>query len=318
MNTPNSLSSLVDALLRVSEQTAAAATKAVGYGDETLADKIAVDAMRSALNKIDMKGRIVIGEGERDEAPMLHVGEEVGTGKGVEVDIAVDPLEGTSVTSRGMANALVVLAVSPKGGLLHAPDTYMNKIAIGPGYPVGTINLDETPANNVQSLARAKGVSPTEICVSVLDRPRHKDIIKSLREAGARVILIPDGDVATVIAVALDDAVVDMYIGIGGAPEGVLGAAALKCLGGEMYARLVIRNSEEEQRARRLGIRNLARCYSLDDLVTDEVSFIATGVTDGTLVDGVKTDDHSISTHSLVMSSASKLVRTVHSQWQIA
>lgn len=318
MNTPISLSPLVDALLRVSEHTAAAANKAVGYGDETLADKVAVDAMRSALNKIDMKGRIVIGEGERDEAPMLHVGEEVGTGNGVEVDIAVDPLEGTSVTAKGMANALVVLAVSPRGGLLHAPDTYMNKIAIGPGYPTGTINLDETPANNVRSLAEAKGVSPTEICVSVLDRPRHQEIINSLREVGARVMLIPDGDVATVIAVALEDAAVDMYMGIGGAPEGVLGAAALKCLGGEMYTRLVIRNSEEEQRALRLGIQELNRCYSLDDLVTDEVSFIATGVTDGMLVEGVSGDDHFVSTHSLVMSSANKLVRTVHSQWQLS
>lgn len=318
MSTTDNLSSLVDSLLRVSEQTAAAANKVVGYGDETLADQVAVDAMRSALNQVPMIGRIVIGEGERDEAPMLHVGEEVGTGSGVEVDIAVDPLEGTSVTARGMANALVVLAVSPRGGLLHAPDTYMSKIAIGSGYPSGTIDLDETPANNVRSLASAKGVSPSEICVSVLDRPRHQEVIESLRKIGARVMLVPDGDVATVIATALEDSLVDMYIGIGGAPEGVLGAAALKCLGGEMYTRLVIRNSDEEKRAKRLGIEDLNRCYSLGDLVTDEVSFIATGVTDGILVDGVSGDDNSVSTHSLVMSSANKLVRTVRSQWQIS
>ena len=316
MNETNNTSSLVDSLLRVSELTAAAATKAVGYGDETLADRVAVDAMRSELNKVEMNGRIVIGEGERDEAPMLHVGEEIGTGKGLAVDIAVDPLEGTSVTARGMANALVVLAVSPKGGLLHAPDTYMSKIAIGPGYPRNTVSLDESPANNVRSLAEAKGVNASEICVSVLDRPRHNDIVKSLREVGARVMLIPDGDVATVIATAQENSLVDMYVGIGGAPEGVLGAAALKCLGGEMYTRLVIRNEQEEQRARRLGIKDLDRCYSLDDLVTDEASFIATGVTNGILVDGVSRDDDFISTHSIVMSSRNKMVRTVHSQWQ--
>ena len=316
MNETNNTSLLVDSLLRVSELTAAVATKAVGYGDETLADRIAVDAMRSELNKVEMNGRIVIGEGERDEAPMLHVGEEIGTGKGLEVDIAVDPLEGTSVTARGMANALVVLAVSPRGGLLHAPDTYMSKIAIGPGFPRNTVSLDESPANNVRSLAEAKGVDASEICVSVLDRPRHNEVVKSLREVGARVMLIPDGDVATVIATAQEDTLVDMYVGIGGAPEGVLGAAALKCLGGEMYTRLVIRNEQEEQRAKRLGIKDLDRCYSLDDLVTDEASFIATGVTNGILVDGVSRDDDFISTHSIVMSSRNKMVRTVHSQWQ--
>lgn len=316
MNETNNTSLLVDSLLRVSELTAAVATKAVGYGDETLADRIAVDAMRSELNKVEMNGRIVIGEGERDEAPMLHVGEEIGTGKGLEVDIAVDPLEGTSVTARGMANALVVLAVSPRGGLLHAPDTYMSKIAIGPGFPRNTVSLDESPANNVRSLAEAKGVDASEICVSVLDRPRHNEVVKSLREVGARVMLIPDGDVATVIATAQVDTLVDMYVGIGGAPEGVLGAAALKCLGGEMYTRLVIRNEQEEQRAKRLGIKDLDRCYSLDDLVTDEASFIATGVTNGILVDGVSRDDDFISTHSIVMSSRNKMVRTVHSQWQ--
>lgn len=317
MSEPTNMSSLVDSLLRVSELTAAATKKTVGYGDETLADRIAVDAMRLALNKVEMNGRIVIGEGERDEAPMLHVGEKVGTGEGLKVDIAVDPLEGTSVTARGMANALVVLAVSSRGGLLHAPDTYMNKIAIGPGYPANTIDLDRTPAENVRSLAKAKGVQPDEICVSVLDRPRHNDIICSLREVGARVMLIPDGDVATVIATAQKNNLVDMYIGVGGAPEGVLGAAALKCLGGEFYARLVIRNSDEEQRASRLGIKDLERCYSLDDLVKDEASFIATGVTNGILVDGVTRDKHLVSTHSLVMSSANEMVRTVRSKWKI-
>lgn len=317
MSEATNMSSLVDSLLRVSELTAAAAKETVGYGDETLADRIAVDAMRLALNKVKMNGRIVIGEGERDEAPMLHVGEKVGTGEGLEVDIAVDPLEGTSVTARGMANALVVLAVSPQGQMLHAPDTYMNKIAIGPGYPANTINLDRTPAENVRSLAKAKGVQPNEICVSVLDRPRHKDIMNSLREVGARVMLIPDGDVATVIATAQKNNLVDMYIGVGGAPEGVLGAAALKCLGGEFYARLVIRNSDEEQRASRLGITDLKRCYSLDDLVKDEASFIATGVTNGILVDGVTRDNNFVSTHSLVMSSVNKMVRTVRSKWKI-
>ena len=243
--------SLADSMVRVTECAAIAAAKLVGRGDEKKADAAAVDAMRTAFNEVDFQGRVVIGEGERDEAPMLYIGEEVGTGKGAEIDIALDPLEGTTLTAKAMSNALAVLAIAPRGGLLYAPDTYMDKIAVGPGYPEGIISLDATPAENIQALAKHKGVDVTEMTACVLDRPRHEGIIESLRSVGARVALITDGDVAGVIATTNSHTGIDLYVGQGGAPEGVLAAAALKCVGGQMYGRLVFRNDDERKRAER-------------------------------------------------------------------
>ena len=241
--------------------------------------------MRQALNQLDMEGRIVIGEGERDEAPMLYIGEKVGTGRGLRVDIALDPLEGTTLTAKGMANALAVLALAPGGGMLHAPDTYMDKIAVGPGFPEGVVDLDASAADNVRALARAKGCTPAEITACVLDRPRHAEIIASLRSVGARVSLITDGDVAGVIHTADPKTGIDLYLGQGGAPEGVLACAALKCVGGQFQGRLVFRNDDERARARRLGLedRQFDRKYTLHELVTGDAVFAATGVTGGRL-----------------------------------
>ena len=287
---------------RVTEKAAIAAERLAGCGDEKAADQVAVDAMRTALNELDMDGVIVIGEGERDEAPMLYIGEKVGTGKGPRVDIALDPLEGTTLTAKAMANALAVVAFAPGGGMLHAPDTYMDKIAIGPGYAKGVIDLDASPADNVRALAKAKGVATDQITACVLDRPRHKDIITSLRSVGARVKLISDGDVAGVIHTADPATGVDIYIGQGGAPEGVLACAALKCVGGQFQGRLVFRNEDEKTRARRLGLKDadFDRKYDLDELVRGDAVFSATGVTDGALLDGVKFEDGYVHTHTLV------------------
>jgi fructose-1,6-bisphosphatase II / sedoheptulose-1,7-bisphosphatase len=252
---------------RVTEIAAIAAWKLAGRGDEKAADQAAVDAMRTALNDLDIEGEIVIGEGERDEAPMLYIGEKVGKGKGPKVDIALDPLEGTTLTAKAMANALAVMAWAPKGTLLNAPDTYMDKIACGPGYPAGVIDLDRSPADNVKALAEAKGVDPTEITVCVLDRPRHAEIMSSLRSVGARVHLITDGDVAGVMNTADPDTGVDLYLGQGGAPEGVLACAALKCVGGQFQGRLVFRNADEKARAARVGIKDLDKKYDLHEMV---------------------------------------------------
>ncbi len=296
------------ALARAPIAAAIAAARLAGCGDERAADQAAVDAMRAALNALPIKGRVVIGEGERDEAPMLFVGEEVGAGKGPALDIAVDPLEGTTLTAKAKANALAVIAVAPKGGLLHAPDTYMDKIAIGAGYPAGIVDLDAGAAENVKALAKAKGVGTEEIGVCVLDRPRHGSIIEALRGAGARVHLISDGDIAGVINCTKPETGIDMYLGSGGAPEGVLAAAALKCVGGQFQGRLIIRNEEERARAAQAGIEDLKRRYDLDDLVTGEAAFIATGVTNGSLLDGVRYANGAVHTHSLILNAATGTV----------
>jgi fructose-1,6-bisphosphatase II / sedoheptulose-1,7-bisphosphatase len=303
--------SLVLDAVRVTEAAAIAAWKLVGRGDEKEADQAAVDAMRTALNTLEIDGEIVIGEGERDEAPMLYIGEKVGTGKGSKIDIALDPLEGTTLTAKAMANALAVMAWAPKGTLLNAPDTYMDKIACGPGYAEGVIDLDASPADNVRALAKAKGVEPSEITVCVLDRPRHAEIIAGLRRVGARIHLITDGDVAGVMNTAEAETGIDLYIGQGGAPEGVLACAALKCVGGQFQGRLVFRNADERARAARLGVTDFNRKYSLHEIVRADAIFAATGVTKGALLDGVRQEGGFIWTHSLVMNSSSRTVREV-------
>ncbi|MEO0606688.1 MAG: class II fructose-bisphosphatase [Pseudomonadota bacterium] len=304
---------LADAMVRVTEKAAIAAEKLAGRGDEKAADAAAVDAMRTAFNAVDFQGRVVIGEGERDEAPMLYIGEEVGTGTGPEIDIALDPLEGTTLTAKAMSNALAVLAIAPRGGLLFAPDTYMDKIAIGPGYEEGIIDLDATPAENIAAMAKAKGVDVSAMTACVLDRPRHAEIIASLRGVGARVHLISDGDVAGVINTTNPRTGIDLYVGSGGAPEGVLAAAALKCVGGQMQGRLVFRNDDERRRADRTGIKDYDKKYLLDELASGETVFCATGVTHGGLVDGVTRRGGQIETDTLVMSSADGMVRKIKS-----
>jgi fructose-1,6-bisphosphatase II / sedoheptulose-1,7-bisphosphatase len=303
--------SLVLEAVRVTEAAAVAAFELVGRGDERAADQVAVDAMRTALNSLDIQGVVVIGEGERDEAPMLYIGEKVGRGKGPRIDVAVDPLEGTTLTAKAMPNALTVMAWAPAGSLLHAPDSYMDKIGCGPGYPQGVIDLTATPADNVRSLASAKGCAPSEITVCVLDRPRHAEIIASLREVGARIHLIPDGDIAGVIHTADPATGIDLYMGQGGAPEGVLACAALKCFGGQFQGRLTFRSAEERSRAARLGVKDPDKVYSLDEIVQAEAIFAATGVTKGALLDGVRRQGGFLTTHSLVMNSTSRTVREV-------
>jgi len=297
----------------VTEQAAIAASEMVGLGREKAADQKAVDAMRTGLNSLDIRGRIVIGEGERDEAPMLYIGEEVGTGQGPEIDIALDPLEGTTLTAKAMANALAVMAFAPRGGLLFAPDVYMDKIAIGPGYEDGIIDLNDSAADNVKRLAKAKGVKPSDITVCVLDRSRHADIITSLRDIDARVRLITDGDVQGVIATTDPETQTDMYIGQGGAPEGVLAAAALRCIGGQMQGRLHFRNDDEVGRARRVGVDDLDKTYNLEGLASGPTIFSATGVTQGSLLDGVKVQGGRVHTHTLVMNSVDNAVQKLRS-----
>ena len=296
--------------VRVTEIAAIAAWSLVGRGDEKAADQAAVDAMRTALNDLAIDGEIVIGEGERDEAPMLYIGEKVGRG-GPAVDIALDPLEDTTLTAKAMSNALTVMAWAPKGTLLNAPDTYMDKIACGPGYPAGLIDLDASPAENVQALAKVRGVDASQITVCVLDRPRHGEIIARLREVGARVHLITDGDVAGVINTADPDTGIDLYLGQGGAPEGVLACAALKCVGGQFQGRLVFRNADERMRAERCGITELDKKYDLHEMVRADAIFAATGVTKGVLLDGVRLKDGFVHTHSMVMNSFTRTVREV-------
>ena len=295
----------------VTEMAAIAAHTLIGRGNEKAADQVAVDAMRTALNALDIDGKIVIGEGERDEAPMLYIGEKVGTGKGPAIDIALDPLEGTTLTAKAMANALCVLSMSPGGGMLHAPDTYMDKIAIGPGYAPGTVDLDMKPQDNVRSLASAKGVKPQDITVCVMDRPRHAELIAALREVGAKVMMITDGDVAGVIHTAEPETGIDLYLGSGGAPEGVLAAAALKCAGGHFQGRLLFRNDEERARANRTGVTDFDRKYDLHELVSKDAVFAATGVTKGAMLDGVKMGQGFVTTHTLVMDSSTRTVRRI-------
>jgi fructose-1,6-bisphosphatase II / sedoheptulose-1,7-bisphosphatase len=311
----SALRAIANEAVRVTEVAAVAAAKLAGRGDEKAADQAAVDAMRTAFNTLAMKGRIVIGEGERDEAPMLYIGEEVGTGEGPEIDIALDPLEGTTLTAKAMPNALAVLALAPRGGLLHAPDTYMDKIAVGPGLPDGVVDLDASPADNVKALAKAKGGKTEDVCVCVLDRPRHAEIIASLRSVGARINLISDGDVAGVINTTDPATGIDMYVGQGGAPEGVLAAAALRCVGGQMQARLVFRNDDERGRAERIGVTDFDRKYALGELASgDWVVFAATGVTRGFLVDGVSAHDGRRRTDTLLLTSHDRGVRRVRSE----
>ena len=301
-------------LIRVTEEAAIAAFGLAGRGNERMADQAAVDAMRKALNAVGMKGRIVIGEGERDEAPMLYIGEEVGTGKGPEIDIALDPLEGTTLTAKGLGNALAVLAIAPRGTMLHSPDVYMEKLAIGPGYPEGVVSLENTAAENIEALAKAKGSAVKDITVCVLDRPRHHAMIDALRDVGVRIVLIPDGDIAGVINTTDKATGIDMYMGQGGAPEGVLAAAALKCIGGQMQARLIFRNEEEKGRARKIGITNLNRIYNLEDLVSADTVFCATGVTRGGLLDGVSISGGYVETETVILTSFDKGTRRVRTR----
>ncbi|QHQ35632.1 class II fructose-bisphosphatase [Algicella marina] len=297
-------------LARVSEAAAIASAKLIGSGDEKAADQAAVDAMRTQLNRLDIKGVVVIGEGERDEAPMLFIGEEVGTGNGPGVDIALDPLEGTTLTAKDMPNALAVIAMGPRGSMLHAPDVYMDKLAIGPGYPEDVVTLDMSPTDRIERLALAKKCKPSDIMCCVLERPRHQDLIAEVRATGARIRLITDGDVAGVIHCAEPDKTgIDIYMGSGGAPEGVLAAAALKCMGGQIQGRLLFRNDDEKGRAKKAGIKDLDRIYKRDDMVTQDVIFAATGVTDGSLLRGARRDGDYLETETILMRSKTGSVR---------
>ena len=304
--------------VRVTEAAAIASSKLMGRGDEKAADQAAVNAMRAALNVLDINATVVIGEGERDEAPMLFIGERVGNGRGPELDIALDPLEGTTITATGGPNAIACLAMAPKGCFLNAPDVYMDKIAVGGGLPDGVIDLDAPPRENLGNLAKAKGVEVEDLVVLILDRPRHQELIAKVREAGARIRLIRDGDVAGVIATARGETGIDIYMGSGGAPEGVLAAAALRSIGGQMQGRLLFRNDDERARARRMGVTDLDRVYHLHDLASGDVMFAATGVTDGTMLQGVRRIPGGLLTHSIVMRSKTGTVRMIECEHYIA
>ncbi len=310
------LSSVMDRNLaleavRVTEAAALAASRLMGRGDEREADQVAVDAMRRALNGLSIDGTVVIGEGERDEAPMLYIGEKVGTGDGPKIDIALDPLEGTTITAKGLTNALAVVAMAQEGGFLNAPDVYMDKIAVGGGLPDGLVDIDATPAQNLAALAKARKCDVSDLVACILDRPRHEELIRKVREAGARIMLISDGDISGVIATSQPESGVDIYLGQGGAPEGVLAAAALRCIGGQMQGRLVFRNDDERGRAAKWGVTDLNRKYSMVELAHGEVMFAATGVTNGSLLRGVRRFAGGAETHSLVMRSKSGTVRYV-------
>ncbi|UHD44739.1 class II fructose-bisphosphatase [Aureimonas altamirensis] len=302
-------------IARVTERAAVAAALWRGRGDEKAADQAAVDAMRRELNKMHIAGRIVIGEGERDMAPMLFIGEEVGTGEGPDVDIALDPLEGTTICAKNLPNALTVIAVAAKGSLLNAPDVYMEKIAIGPGYPPGVVSLRRSASENLTALAEAKGVPVSQVTACILDRPRHAPLIEEIRALGAAIRLIGDGDVAGVIHTTdPEETGIDVYMGIGGAPEGVLAAAALRCMGGQMEGRLQLNTNEKRARAEEMGVRDPYRIYTLDDLASGDVIFAATGVTDGNLLNGVRMYSNRIETHTLVMRSYSRTVRHIRAR----
>jgi fructose-1,6-bisphosphatase II / sedoheptulose-1,7-bisphosphatase len=298
-------------VVRVTEAAALAASRLMGRGDEKAADQAAVDAMRSALNGLNIQGVVVIGEGERDEAPMLFIGEKVGKGTGPRVDIALDPLEGTTITAKGGPNALAVIAMAEEGNFLNAPDVYMDKIAVGGGLPDNLIDIDASPKENLKNLAKAKKADVSDLVVCILDRPRHAELITKVREAGARIMLIGDGDVSGVIATSRAGTGVDIYIGSGGAPEGVLAAAALRCIGGQMQGRLLFRNDDEKQRAAKWGIKDLNRVYSMMDMAKGDVMFAATGVTDGSMLRGVRRYGDTGSTHSIVMRSKTGTVRMI-------
>ena len=297
--------------VRVTEAAALSASQLMGRGDEKAADQAAVDAMRRALNSLSIQGTVVIGEGERDEAPMLYIGEKVGAGQGPKLDIALDPLEGTTITAKGGNNALAVIAMADEGNFLNAPDVYMDKIAVGAGIPEGVIDLDETPESNLRNLAKAKNAEVSDLVVCILDRPRHAELIAKVREAGARIMLISDGDVSGVIATSQPESGVDIYMGSGGAPEGVLAAAALRCIGGQIQGRLLFRNDDERGRARRIGITDLNRKYTIEELAKGNVMFAATGVTSGAMLRGVRRFAGGAVTHSVIMRSKSGTVRFV-------
>ena len=301
-------------LIRVSEAAALSCVPMVGRGDEKMADQLAVDGMRRALNALDIDGTVVIGEGERDEAPMLFIGEKVGTGYGCKVDIALDPLEGTSICARGGTNALAVVAMAEAGGFLYAPDVYMDKIAVGAGLPPGVVDLDSPIEDNLAALAKAKGATLSELQVCILDRPRHEILIARVRKTGARIMLIGDGDVAAVMATSDPESGVDLYIGSGGAPEGVLGAAALQCIGGQMQGRLLFRNDDERARAQKAGITDFDKKYSMDELAHGDIMFAATGVTNGTILRGVRLVPGGAITHSIVMRSRTGTVRFIEAR----
>ena len=304
-------------LVRVTEAAAVAAARLRGRGDEKAADQVAVDAMRNELNRLPIQGTVVIGEGERDEAPMLYIGEEVGTKDGPAVDIALDPLEGTTICAKNLPNSLAVIAIAEKGSLLYAPDVYMDKIAVGPGYPKGVVSLKKSPRENIESLAKAKGVQVNEITACILDRPRHARLIEEVRETGASIRLIGDGDVAGVIHVTDPiETGIDIYLGIGGAPEGVLAAAALRCIGGQMEGRLQLNSEEKIARAKTMGIDDPEKIYTMEEMARGDVLFAATGVTDGNMLSGVKFYPDSIQTHTIVMRSSSKTVREIKARHQ--
>jgi fructose-1,6-bisphosphatase II / sedoheptulose-1,7-bisphosphatase len=305
-------------VVRVTEAAALSASRLMGRGDEKAADQAAVDAMRRALNSLAIEGVVVIGEGERDEAPMLYIGEKVGLGGGPRVDIALDPLEGTTLTAKGGPNALAVIAMAEAGGFLNAPDVYMDKLAVGGGLPEHLVDIDASPAENLKALAKATRREVSDLVVCILDRPRHVEQVRKVREAGARIMLISDGDVSGVIATALPESGVDMYMGSGGAPEGVLAAAALRCIGGQFQGRLLFRNDDERGRARRLGITDLDRKYDLLELARGDVMFAATGVTDGSLLRGVRRFAGGASTHSIIMRSKTGTVRKIEATHNLA
>jgi fructose-1,6-bisphosphatase II / sedoheptulose-1,7-bisphosphatase len=305
-------------VVRVTEAAALSASRLMGRGDEKAADQAAVDAMRRALNSLSIDGLVVIGEGERDEAPMLYIGEKVGNGSGPRVDIALDPLEGTTITAKGGPNALAVIAMAEQGGFLNAPDVYMEKIAVGGGLPEGVVDIGVEPKENLKNLAKAKKTDIADLVVCILDRPRHADLIAKVRAAGARIMLISDGDVSGVIATSRPDSGVDIYMGSGGAPEGVLAAAALRCIGGQMQGKLIFRNDAEKQRAAKWGIKDLDRVYSMLDLAKGDVMFAATGVTDGSMLRGVRRSRDAATTHSIVMRSKTGTVRVIEASHNFA
>ena len=304
-------------LVRVTERAAVAAARIRGRGDEKAADQAAVDAMRKELNRLPIDGTVVIGEGERDEAPMLYIGEKVGTKEGPAVDIALDPLEGTTICAKNLPNSLAVIAMAEKGNLLYAPDVYMEKLAIGPGYPNGVVDIDASPVDNINALAKAKGVKPNMITVCIMDRPRHAKLIEAVRTTGASIRLIGDGDVAGIIHTTdPDETGIDIYMGIGGAPEGVLAAAALRCIGGQMQGRLQLNTKEKVERAAKMGVKDPNKVYTMEEMAKGDVLFAATGVTDGNLLSGVKFAKNYIQTDTIVMRSHSGTIRNIIARHQ--
>ncbi|WP_295732333.1 class II fructose-bisphosphatase [uncultured Bartonella sp.] len=304
-------------LVRVTERAAVAAARIRGRGDEKAADQAAVDAMRKELNRLPIDGTVVIGEGERDEAPMLYIGEKVGTKEGPAVDIALDPLEGTTICAKNLPNSLAVVAMAEKGNLLYAPDVYMEKLAIGPGYPKGVVDIDASPVDNINALAKAKGVKPNMITACIMDRPRHAKLIEAVRSTGASIRLIGDGDVAGIIHTTdPDETGIDIYMGIGGAPEGVLAAAALRCIGGQMQGRLQLNTKEKIERAAKMGVKDPTKVYTMEEMAKGDVLFAATGVTDGNLLSGVKFAKNYIQTDTIVMRSHSGTIRNIIARHQ--